>query len=105
LLLSTIIVSAQQQTVTHSISPATFEETTSILYTINGSSVNEAAWGVTGNALYMWAWSMTSMTQILTVLLMGFGHRLMNRIVLHTTQDQIRTPRQLLQIVSIIGAI
>jgi 1,4-alpha-glucan branching enzyme len=57
LLLSTIIVSAQQQTVTYSISPATFEETTPITITINGSSVNESAWGVTGNALYMWAWS------------------------------------------------
>jgi 1,4-alpha-glucan branching enzyme len=52
-----ISVSAQQQTVTYSINPATFEETTSITITINGSSVNEAAWGVTGNALYMWAWS------------------------------------------------
>ena len=48
---------AQPQTVTHSISPSIFEETTSITITINGSSVNEAAWGVTGNALYMWAWS------------------------------------------------
>ncbi|MDG2433012.1 MAG: alpha-amylase, partial [Flavobacterium sp.] len=52
-----IAISAQQQTVTYSINPATFEETTSITITINGSSVNEAAWGVTGNALYMWAWS------------------------------------------------
>jgi len=48
---------AQQQTVTSSINPPTFEETNSITITINGSSVNEAAWGVTGNALYMWAWS------------------------------------------------
>ncbi|TAF69234.1 MAG: T9SS C-terminal target domain-containing protein [Flavobacterium sp.] len=51
------IVSAQQQTVTHLITPATFEETSSITITINGSSINEAAWGVTGNALYMWAWA------------------------------------------------
>ena len=51
------IAFAQQQTVTNSISPPTFEETNSITITINGSSVNEAAWGVTGNALYMWAWS------------------------------------------------
>jgi 1,4-alpha-glucan branching enzyme len=57
LFLFSIAVSAQQQTVTYSINPATFEETTSITITINGSSVNEAAWGVTGNALYMWAWS------------------------------------------------
>lgn len=57
LLFCSIATFAQPQTVTHSISPATFEETTSITITINGSSVNEAAWGVTGNALYMWAWS------------------------------------------------
>lgn len=57
MLLSTVLISAQQQTVTYSISPATFEETTPITITINGSSVNESAWGVTGNALYMWAWS------------------------------------------------
>ncbi|MGL2987044.1 alpha-amylase family glycosyl hydrolase [Flavobacterium sp. RSSA_27] len=48
---------AQQQTVTHFITPATFEETTSITVTVNGSSINESTWGVTGNALYMWAWS------------------------------------------------
>ena len=48
---------AQQQAVTYSINPATFEETTSITITINGSSFIESNWGVTGNALYMWAWS------------------------------------------------
>ncbi|KAF2507823.1 T9SS type A sorting domain-containing protein [Flavobacterium zhairuonense] len=47
----------QQQTVTYSVSPSTFEETTSITITINGSSINESTWGVTGNALYMWAWA------------------------------------------------
>jgi 1,4-alpha-glucan branching enzyme len=57
LFLFSIAVSAQQQAVTFSINPPTFEETTSITITINGSSVNEAAWGVNGNALYMWAWS------------------------------------------------
>lgn len=57
LLFCSIATFAQPQTVTHSISPTTFEETTSITITINGSSVNEAAWGVTGNTLYMWAWS------------------------------------------------
>ena len=50
------VVFAQQQ-VTHSIAPATFEEATSITITVNGSSINEATWGVTGNALYIWAWS------------------------------------------------
>lgn len=48
---------AQQQTVTYSINPATFEETTTITITINGNSINEATWGVSGNALYLWAWA------------------------------------------------
>ena len=48
---------AQQQTVTYSITPSTFEETTSITITINGTSINEATWGVTGNTLYLWAWA------------------------------------------------
>ncbi len=48
---------AQQQTVTYSVSPAIFEETTDITITINGNSINESTWGVTGNALYMWAWA------------------------------------------------
>lgn len=52
-----IFASAQQQTVTYSISPATFEETTAITIAINGSSINEATWGVSGNALYLWAWA------------------------------------------------
>jgi hypothetical protein len=48
---------AQQQTVTYSVSPATFEETDLITITINGSSINESTWGVVGNSLYMWAWA------------------------------------------------
>ena len=48
---------AQQQTVTYSVSPASFEETTAITITINGNSINEASWGVVGNALYLWAWA------------------------------------------------
>lgn len=52
-----LINNAQQQTVTSSISPAIFEETTSITITINGNSINESTWGVTGNALYLWAWA------------------------------------------------
>jgi hypothetical protein len=49
------IVFGQQQTVTHTIAPATFEEATSITITVDGSNINEATWGVTGNALYIWA--------------------------------------------------
>lgn len=48
---------SQQQTITYSVSPASFEENQSITLTFNGSSINEATWGVTGNALYLWAWS------------------------------------------------
>lgn len=57
LLFCSIAAIAQQQTVTYSINPPTFEETTAITITINGSTINEGTWGVTGNALYMWAWA------------------------------------------------
>ena len=52
-----VTVFAQQQTVTYSINPPTFEDTTPIIITINGTSINESTWGVTGNALYLWSWS------------------------------------------------
>lgn len=48
---------SQQQTITYSVSPIPFEDNENITITIQGSSVNEASWGVTGNALYIWAWS------------------------------------------------
>ncbi|MEP3838101.1 MAG: alpha-amylase family glycosyl hydrolase [Algibacter sp.] len=48
---------SQQQTVTHSISPSPFEESDNITITIQGSSINEVTWGVTGHELYLWAWS------------------------------------------------
>jgi 1,4-alpha-glucan branching enzyme len=48
---------SQQQTVSYSISPSTFEENQSITVTFQGSSINEGTWGVVGNALYLWAWS------------------------------------------------
>lgn len=57
LLLLTAITFAQQQTVSYSVSPSTFEETTSITLTINGSSINEATWGITDHSLYLWAWA------------------------------------------------
>ncbi|MEP7093098.1 MAG: alpha-amylase family glycosyl hydrolase, partial [Flavobacterium sp.] len=48
----------QQQNVTYSVSPATFEETEAITITINGSSINETAWGIVGtHELYLWAWA------------------------------------------------
>jgi 1,4-alpha-glucan branching enzyme len=48
---------SQTQTVTATVTPTSFEETTSITITFSGSSINEASWLVTGNALYLWAWS------------------------------------------------
>jgi glycosidase len=48
---------AQQQTVTSTISPSVFEETTTITISIAGSAVNESLWGITNNSLYLWAWS------------------------------------------------
>ena len=48
---------SQQQTVTYNISPATYNEGDAITITFNGNSINESTWGVTGNALYLWAWS------------------------------------------------
>lgn len=57
-LLMGIFVVAQPQTVTYSINPLTFEDTTSITITINGNSVNETSWGIsTTHALYLWSWS------------------------------------------------
>ncbi|MNK16800.1 Malto-oligosyltrehalose trehalohydrolase [compost metagenome] len=51
-------VGFSQQTVTYSVAPATFEESTSVTITINGSSLDEAAWGITNNAIYLWGWSL-----------------------------------------------
>lgn len=48
---------AQVQDVTYTISPSTFEEDDSITITVDGTTLNESAWGVTNNAIYIWAWS------------------------------------------------
>ena len=57
LLIPFSIFAQLQQTVTYTIAPNPFEETNSITLSFNGSSINEAAWSVTGNALYLWSWS------------------------------------------------
>jgi 1,4-alpha-glucan branching enzyme len=57
ILLTSVIVVAQQQNITYSITPTVFEEDEIVTITINGNSVNEATWGVTNNALYLWSWS------------------------------------------------
>ncbi|MCK0123772.1 alpha-amylase family glycosyl hydrolase [Gelidibacter sp. F2691] len=48
---------AQQQNVTYSVTPSSFEENENVTITFNGNSINEATWGVTNNTLYLWAWS------------------------------------------------
>ncbi|MCB0460958.1 MAG: alpha-amylase, partial [Flavobacteriaceae bacterium] len=48
---------AQEQTVTYSINPSTFNEDDQITITFNGSSINESTWGITDHSLYLWAWS------------------------------------------------
>ena len=57
LLIFSLSAFSQQQTVTYSISPSPFNEGDAITITFNGSSINEATWGVSNNALYLWAWS------------------------------------------------
>lgn len=57
-LLMAVTLFAQQQTVTYSINPPTFEDTTPITITINGNSINETSWGIAAtHALYLWSWS------------------------------------------------
>lgn len=56
-LLMSVALFAQTQTITYSINPQTFEDTTPITITVDGSSINEGTWSVTGNALYLWSWS------------------------------------------------
>jgi glycosidase len=56
-LLWSVLIFAQKAEVTYSISPSSFEDTTPITITIDGKTINESAWAVTGNAIYLWAWS------------------------------------------------
>ncbi len=56
-LLLSVFSFAQIQQASYSVSPAAFEETTSITITVNGTSINETTWGVADHSLYMWAWA------------------------------------------------
>lgn len=59
LLFLPLFVNAQLQTVTYSYAPTpTFEGTQALTITVNGSSINEATWGVTNNQLYAWVWAL-----------------------------------------------
>jgi 1,4-alpha-glucan branching enzyme len=61
ILLLPLSIFAQQQTVTFTHTPApTFEGTQALTITVNGSSINEALWGVTNNELYAWVWALNS---------------------------------------------
>lgn len=60
-LLIPCFVFSQQQTATYSFSPSpTFEGTDALTITVNGSSINEATWGVTNNQLYAWVWALNT---------------------------------------------
>jgi glycosidase len=48
---------SQQQTVSHTVTPSQFKETDNITITFDGATIDEAAWGLDDNALYLWAWS------------------------------------------------
>ncbi len=56
-LLWSVITFAQKAEIAYSINPSTFEETTSITLTIDGKTINESSWAVTGNEIYLWSWS------------------------------------------------
>ncbi|MCH4552662.1 alpha-amylase family glycosyl hydrolase [Aestuariibaculum lutulentum] len=57
LLLSFFVGQAQKQNVDYNLSPNPFDEDDSITITFDGATIDESAWGVTDNALYLWAWS------------------------------------------------
>tara|TARA_R110002051_G_scaffold41085_1_gene85024 strand:- start:5258 stop:8641 length:3384 start_codon:yes stop_codon:yes gene_type:complete len=48
---------AQQQNVTATVSPEVFNESDVVTLTFNGNSIDESAWGISTNALYLWSWS------------------------------------------------
>lgn len=62
LLFFTSITYAQQQDVIFQIDPCSFDVDDSVTITIEGSSLDETAWGITNgtnNGLYLWAWRNT----------------------------------------------
>jgi len=56
LVFSTFVAHSQVQTITPTVSPNPFERNQQITITVQGSQINESTWGVSGNALYLWAW-------------------------------------------------
>lgn len=53
-LLITVFVFGQ---INYTITPNPFNETDAITLTIPGDQIDEAAWGVSNNAIYIWSWS------------------------------------------------
>jgi len=44
--------------ISYTITPNPFNETDAITLTVPGNQINEAAWGVSNNAIYIWSWSL-----------------------------------------------
>ena len=44
--------------ISYTISPNPFNETDQITLSVPGNQINESAWGVTNNAIYIWSWSL-----------------------------------------------
>ncbi|WP_294206692.1 alpha-amylase family glycosyl hydrolase [uncultured Chryseobacterium sp.] len=44
--------------ISYSITPNPFNETDQITLTVPGNQIDESAWGVTNNAIYIWTWSL-----------------------------------------------
>ncbi|WP_042720788.1 alpha-amylase family glycosyl hydrolase [Flavobacterium sp. B17] len=54
LLLMIAIISGQ---ISYTITPNPFNETDAVTLTIPGSQIDESAWGISNNAVYIWSWS------------------------------------------------
>ncbi|WET47845.1 alpha-amylase family glycosyl hydrolase [Chryseobacterium indologenes] len=54
LLFITTVVFGQ---INYTISPNPFNETEAVTLTVPGDQIDESAWGVTNNAIYIWSWS------------------------------------------------
>lgn len=49
--------------ISYSITPNPFNETDQITLTVPGNQIDESAWGVTNNAIYIWTWSLDASYQ------------------------------------------
>lgn len=44
--------------ISYTITPNPFNETDAITLTVPGNQIDESAWGVANNAVYIWSWSL-----------------------------------------------